>query len=151
MGWDYEFHAGHYDASGRVDRRACLDEKLTWETKDAAGNVVKRVRPIRSAMVGATYYAACRSEFTDGRPAEVWAAVALTDARRNPRDGTEWGYKLMDETEGPAQDRCPASILKLLTPTKYEWAQEWRQRCRARLGSRAAASASSATVQLLPI
>ena len=151
MGWTYEYHATHHDARGRVDRRACLDEKLTWESKDESGNVVKRVRPIRSAMVGATYYAACRSEFTDGRPAEVWAAVALTDARRNPRDGTEWGYKLMCEEEGPNADRCPASVLRLLTPTKDEWAREWRDRCRARLGSRAPASIDCAVVQFLPL
>jgi hypothetical protein len=34
---------------------------------------------------------------------------------------------------GPAEDRCPACILDLLTEPSNDWAREWRGRCRARL------------------
>ena len=36
----------------------------------------------------------------------------------------------MDETVGPSQAECPQSILKLLSPTDSQWANEWRERCR---------------------
>ena len=38
-------------------------------------------------------------------------------------------YKDMDESMGPNISNCPERILKLLTPTKYEYAIEWRKRC----------------------
>lgn len=37
--------------------------------------------------------------------------------------------KAMSEIMGPAEDRCPASILKLLSPTDNEYASDWRERC----------------------
>lgn len=43
--------------------------------------------------------------------------------------GHDFGYKDMDETEGPNESRCPARILGLLSPTDNEYALHWRQRC----------------------
>jgi len=43
----------------------------------------------------------------------------------------------LDESCGPCEDNCPASILDLLTPTDREHALDWRRRCRANLERRA--------------
>lgn len=48
------------------------------------------------------------------------------------RNGTEFAYKDMDETCGPCAYDCPESILKLLSPTDSQWANEWREKCRAK-------------------
>ena len=130
MGWDCEFHALFHKADGRVDRRACLDHILTWVSYDSANHRTNENAVVRSSMVGTTYYAAIRRTYYDGRPAQVWGAVALTCGRG--RDGTEWGYKLMDETQGPSEDDCPASILRLLTPIDSDYANDWRRRCAAK-------------------
>lgn len=82
------------------------------------------------ATVSGTFFAAVRQRDT-GR---VWALVVLI--RRDP--GTAgFAYKDIRETEGPADTRCPARILDLLTPTSHPEASEWRQRCR-RTAARAA-------------
>lgn len=78
-----------------------------------------------SSKMGVTF-AACR---TPEKPDQVWALVALTCWQ--PRSEYNFGYKSMDETMEPAEDRCPASILDLLTPTTNEHARTWRARCRA--------------------
>lgn len=36
----------------------------------------------------------------------------------------------MEESMGPCEDHCPASILSLLSPTDSEYANNWRERCR---------------------
>ena len=60
---------------------------------------------------------------------KVVAFVFLLDYR--PRDTDfDMGYKDMDESMGPYESECPERILKLLTPTKHEYACKWRQRCR---------------------
>ena len=132
MGWTYETFPPR--VPGSAGRRASLDAILTSDRYDSEHRRIFKDRVARSAMVGTTYYAAIRREHFDGRPVQVWAAIALT-AGRNPRRPDEaWGYKLMDETEGPCEDRCPLSILRLLTPTDYEWANDWRARCYKRHG-----------------
>ena len=135
MGWLHEFNAEFHKADGSVDRRLCCDRKLNWDSKDADGNVIATHRVLKSAMVGSTYYAAVRSE-RKGQEPQVWAAVFLT-CGRTKHDGTEWGYKDMDETMGPYEDKCPASILALLTPTDSEYAKAWRERCRKNIAEAA--------------
>ena len=75
--------------------------------------------------IGGTFYAAVREQ----RSGEVWALVVLTTGRA----GSGFGYKEMEESQGPTPCECPAHVLDLLSPTKSERAIEWRSRCRARL------------------
>ena len=56
------------------------------------------------------------------------AEVALTHT--NNRDYFNFGVKTMEESSGPCEDHCPASILSLLSPTDSEYANNWRERCR---------------------
>ena len=71
-------------------------------------------------MVGTTYYAAVRRK-DDG---VVYAVVALTQMEEG-----EFGFKDITEICGPVEEKCPVGILKLLSPTDNELAQEWRKRC----------------------
>lgn len=48
----------------------------------------------------------------------------------NNRDYFNFGVKTMEESMGPCEDHCPASILSLLSPTDSEYANNWRERCR---------------------
>ena len=99
-----------YDKNGKVDRKAECDSHFS------DGYTV-----LKSSMVGTVYYAAVRKESTG----DVFAAVTLTSSDKD----FNFGYKGMDESCGPNECKCPLSILKLLTPTEYEWAQQWRQHC----------------------
>lgn len=72
------------------------------------------------------YYRAMKNTETG----EIFAIIALVQNSRGQRDGTNFFYKMMDETEGPYNYDCPARILDLLTPTTSEWANEWRKKCR---------------------
>lgn len=130
MGWTTCFTATEWKYQGgkrMVDRRKECDKMLTWVSKDKDDKVIATFSVLKSAMVGSTYYAAVEKKKTDGTR-EVFAAIFLTCGKGS--DGTIWGYKDMDETMGPCQYDCPASILALLTPTEYEHANEWRRLCR---------------------
>jgi hypothetical protein len=81
-------------------------------------------RVIDTALIGRVVYAAVRSR--DGE--EVFGLVLLTERR----EGLLY-TKAVSEDMGPAEDRCPARILDLLTPPSNEYARQWRERCRARL------------------
>lgn len=130
MGWTHCFD-GRTKPNGSIDRKYECDRLLTWCRKDENGNVISSGEVLKSAMVGSTYYAAVRN-----KKGEVWAAVFLTCGRTR-HDGTAWGYKDMDETMGPYEDKCPASILALLTPTDDKDANEWRERCRKNIAKAA--------------
>lgn len=78
---------------------------------------------LKDSFVGSTYYAAVRNKENN----VVFAIVMLTSIDNS--DYFNFNYKLMDETEGPYQFSCPKSILKLLTPTEHEIANEWRISC----------------------
>ena len=130
MGWVHCFN-GRLKPNGTVDRKYECDRICTWETRDDNGNISSSGRVLKSAMVGSTYYAAVQNQ-----KGEVWAAVFLTCGQTR-HDGTAWGYKDMDETMGPREDKCPASVLALLTPTDSESANEWRERCRRNIAKAA--------------
>jgi hypothetical protein len=72
------------------------------------------------------FYAAVRERETN----EVWALVVLL---RRGRGHFNFSYKEMEETMGPVESSCPASVLEALTPTTNEYALQWRARCAARL------------------
>lgn len=121
MGWTS--YNADITTRGKVDRnkiKAICDEQLTW-TNDSGSR-----KPIKSAMVGNTYYAAVEHIQPDGSR-RVWAAITLV--KTNIKDYWNFAYKDMDETVGPCECKCPVGILNLLTETGHEWAKEWRESC----------------------
>ena len=134
MGWVHCFD-GRRLPNGKIDRRYECDKLLTWDTKDKDGNLITTNRVLKSAMVGSTYYAAVESRSAWGAR-KVWASIFLT-CGQTKHDHTAWGYKCMDESMGPNESKCPASILALLTPTDSQWANEWRERCRKNIAAAA--------------
>lgn len=141
MGWTHCF-ASPYAVwkNGRqtmppASRQKEIDKMLTWDSTDKDGNILSTNKVLKSAMVGSVYYAAVQTD-KPGRESSVWAAVFLTCGMVK-HDGCIWGYKDMDETVGPCESKCPASILALLTPTDSQWANEWRERCRKNIAEAA--------------
>ncbi len=106
MGWSSNY-------TGRLtsqEKKQRIDRVRTWENEEV----------VKSCMVGTTYYAAVRRK-DDG---VVYAVVALTQLEEG-----EFGFKDISEICGPVEEKCPVGILKLLSPTDNELAQEWRKRC----------------------
>ena len=81
-------------------------------------------RVIDTVRYGTVIYAAVRSH--DEK--EIFGLVLLAERR-----GGIVYTKPISEDMGPAEDRCPARILDLLTEPSNDYAREWRERCRARL------------------
>jgi hypothetical protein len=77
---------------------------------------------------------------------EVTALVVLL--RHVPTEYYNFGYKDMDETQGPNESNCPERILKLLTPTTSEYALAWRKRCYDNLSKRKNAAKVGDTIHL---
>jgi hypothetical protein len=135
MGWT-SCRATHYK-KGKIDRKAECDDYFT------SGLNAGYYRIEKSTMVGSVYYAAVTSlkrysgNYEDSERViedipeseqKTFAVVFLTST--NQRDPYfNFSYKGMTETDGPCQQDCPASILKLLSPTDSEWANEWRNKC----------------------
>lgn len=138
MGWT-SYHATHYKNNGTIDRKAECDAYFM------DGLNAGHFRVVKSALVGSVYYAAIETLkrgkeqpdnsyiYEDIPEAErkTWAAVFLTST--DSREYYNFSYKDMSEDMGPCEDRCPASILSLLSPTDYEYALAWRERCRANI------------------
>ena len=141
MGWTHCFSSPYavwkngHELMPPASRQKEIDKMLTWESKDKDGNILSTHKVLKSSMVGSVYYAAVTTE-KPGKETEVLAAVFLTCGRVK-HDGCLWGYKDMDETCGPNESKCPASILALLTPTDSQWANEWRERCRKNIAETA--------------
>ena len=60
-----------------------------------------------------------------------------------PRSDYNFGYKDMDESMGPNEDRCPEKVLNLLSPLdefphSNDYAADWRKRCEANLAAKKA-------------
>lgn len=115
MGWCY--YSARYFKNGKIDRKAECDAEFTSENLEV----------VKSRLVGATWYGAMKNKKTG----EIWALVCDTSV-----DGWDFGYKDMSEDMGPYRYDCPESILKLLSPTDNEWANEWRQKCRDRIAEK---------------
>lgn len=126
MGWT-EYHATHYK-NGKVDRKAELDDKFNWEDEN------RKIKVLKSSMVGSTYYAAVKSLNKTNDFECVTAVVCLTST--NAKDYYNFAYKDMDESMGPYKYDCPKSILDLLAPTENEYANEWRKQCYANLAAK---------------
>lgn len=120
-------------------RDSYLRKSLEELTKEARAKGYKyEVRA--STFVGSVWYAAVHVVM----PAkERRGAIDCTTAFVFLTKGTAqrgFGYKDMNETDGPVEDRCPRNILDMLSPVEQlglgdqaaQWASEWRARCRAR-------------------
>lgn len=115
MGWTYTSYSG--GPKGVIDF-LFEREKLVGDSPGIRRQVLK------ASKVGSVVYAAMEVLFDD-KPREVIALVILTNLRHKG----EIGWKDMSENMGPVESNCPTSILKLLTPTESDWAQQWRDRC----------------------
>lgn len=131
MGWT-SYRATHYDKSGKIDRKAECDNLFNSSC----------IEVIKSSMVGSIYYAAAKhteyyfNKYNDGVDSgKVFAIVCITSVD-NKDPYYNFSYKDMDETVGPCYYDCPLSILKLLTTTDSEFANEWRNKCYEKLSSR---------------
>lgn len=120
MGWYYEHKPQGLSTSDY------LKKELSWESNTAVSRVLEiRVKQLRVA------YAAVETIIKDTGERKVWAFIALI--QHCPKSYWNFGYKLMDETVGPVEAKCPASVLDRLTPTSSGYALEWRERCRKHL------------------
>lgn len=106
MGWT------SFYVDGKVDRKE--------ECRREFSKYPEWATILKDAMVGTTYYAAMKMTATE----EVFCLVVLTSIR----DG-QFFYKDMTDTMGPSECHCPVGIIKLLTPTDSQYANEWRQDC----------------------
>ena len=130
MGWTWQC-AKFYDRKGNINRKAECDDLYTWNNEETGD----KCRVLKSAMVGATWYGACERS-RPGQQPYVFAGVCLTSVDRHA--GFDFGYKDMDESEGPCERDCPVSILNLLSSRDDEWALEWREDCRDNAAQKAA-------------
>jgi hypothetical protein len=108
-----------------IDHRPAGESHEDFFARELLGEGQEILASAHLDGIGGTFYAAVREQ----AGGEVWALVVLTTGR----SGSRFGYKEMEESQGPAQCECPAHVLDLLSPTTNEHAREWRSRCRARL------------------
>ena len=127
MGWT-SYHAEYYNRRGEIDRRAECDERMSGENEHGKWEV------LQSTMRGSTYYAAIRRTDKETGESHVFGCVCLTSV--DMKDYFNFSYKDMEESMGPYNYDCPASILDLLSPTDNEYALNWRQKCREKKSSK---------------
>lgn len=132
MGW---LTMSRYHMGGHKTAKEYLDDQFTYDRE--VDGVRKGLTVLASSCPqNRTYYAAVQV-MVDGIGKEVFAVVCKVMWNPRSKTGEHFGYKDMDESCGPCEDNCPASILDLLTPTDREHALDWRRRCRANLERRA--------------
>lgn len=139
MGWT-AYRATHYNARGRVNRKAECDGYFEEGLNRGHYKVMK------SAMKGSVYYGAIKKlvryvgKGEDGKSIyeplpeteqKVFGVVFLTSV--DSKDYYNFAYKDMDESMGPFYFDCPKSILDLLSPTDDKDALAWREKCRERI------------------
>lgn len=109
MGWK-----SMYTGFGSKDSKAIKEFLLNEWNRD------KKFEALDYSRKGNVVYMAVKHLDTN----EVFATVTLISFENG-----EFFWKDMDETCGPGQVECPQRILKLLTPTEYEYAKNWRKKC----------------------
>ena len=117
MGWD-----GHYAENwknGKPDVMAEFYDRWSFGGNSKNHEILKAVK------VGTTIYSAIK----DKRDDVVFGCVSLTSI-----DNGYVMFKEMTEFDGPGYFDCPKSILKLLSPTDSEWANDWRKHCKEQAG-----------------
>ena len=103
---------------------------FTWSNDNPS-----KYRVLDSALVKFnTFYAAIEQTHKKTGERHVWAVVILI--QHYPKDIHNFCWKEMNEADGPFASECPKRILKLLTPTDSEGANDWRKRCWANIEDR---------------
>lgn len=115
MGWT--FTRAQYYKKGKVDKIAEVKSEF-----DA-----NKAEVLKASSVGNKVYVAVKDISNDEN--EVTAFVFLTSTAFKNDDIHNFSFKSIHESCGPCYYDCPASILKLLTPTSSKYAQEWRNKC----------------------
>lgn len=123
-----------FTKDGKIDRKRTIDREF-----ESFGTM----KVLKSSMIGTVHYCAMQRirkcldydnkvyEDIPENERQTFAVVTLTSIS----DGWFY-YKEISEDMGPCEDRCPNSILSLLSETDSEAANEWRDRCRANLKSK---------------
>ena len=117
-----------------ADEKAEIARLCTFETETQKSTLVK------ACKVGSTWYAAVRTEPVNGEPIKQETFETETDGSYTfgavfltRYDDGCWGYKDMDEGQGPCEAQAPLSLIDLLSKIKdpKSHAHNWRKRCRA--------------------
>lgn len=108
MGWT-SMYTGFGSGNSRRIKEFIMDE---WTSP--------KIQPIDFSRKGNTIYQAIKVIETG----EVFAVVTMISFHKG-----EFYWKDIDETMGPVQEDCPQRILKLLSPTDSDFANDWRKRC----------------------
>ncbi len=135
MGWTYTNKPSYISAKEYIEKNC-----LTWtsDTHDyrVLDGGVKNFR---------TYYGAVEKVNKATGAREVFAVIFMLNFCK---DYHNFGYKDMDESCGPYQAECPERILKLLTPTTSQYAQQWRDACWANINKKAVAKTTKETIKV---
>lgn len=122
MGWTsvYVGELEYNKNTKTYNRKEFLDRSYTCENDEYKWEVLK------SAMIGTTWYGACRRTNLKTGESVVYGETILTAI-----DNMEFFWKEVSEDMGPYTIECPVGILNLLSPTDSPYAQQWREKCRA--------------------
>lgn len=126
MGWTYT-------NKGSQTTKEFFEKEFNYEKPDGKSGKI-----IRFSATWTTAYMAYEIK-TPGQERQVIAIVCLIRHVPNASDGYTFGYKDMTEDMGPYENKCPKTILDLLTPTTSQYAIDWRKRCQDRIDKRAKA------------
>ena len=110
------FHTDRY-ARGNIDRKSTIECDL----------LPPELTVVKSAMVGAIYYAGVKSKGTD----VISGIVVRTKVSNNSENN--FNYIFYYETDLPEYFDCPKAILDILTATEDKRALRWRNLCNIRL------------------
>jgi hypothetical protein len=107
-----------------TSKKEMIETIMNWDDKNTSGKLLK-VNGMYSVI-----------EFTNKKLNTVTkkAVVILTTICN--KDYNNFGYKLIEETEGPCYYDCPNSILKLLDEPTNEYSKEWRKKCIEKLSEK---------------
>jgi hypothetical protein len=126
MGWTTTHKPSHIGAKEYIELNC-----LTWDSPTHDYRVLDGgVKNFR------TYYGAVEKTDRTTGERQVFAVIFMLQFYKN--DYHNFGYKDMDESVGPYQAECPERILKLLTPTTSQYAQQWRDACWAKINAKKA-------------
>lgn len=103
----------------------CIDR--TAECRKYLERYSSEYSVIKMRMVGSQCYAAVRLLSSAFEYPDKIAAVTMETAT-DSKNGMFY-YNYWPEWYGPAADKCPESILKLLDPLHDEWSDHWREKC----------------------
>jgi hypothetical protein len=124
MGWTTTHKPSHISAKEYIETNC-----LTWDSPTHDYRVLDGgVKNFR------TYYGAVEKTDRSTGERQVFAVIFMLQFYKN--DYHNFGYKDMDESVGPYQAECPERILKLLTPTTSQYAQQWRDACWAKINAK---------------